>query len=94
MSSPFIPLLSVNPNVFSVPAPNRAEGQTPAGNSFVPVLDTPVVPIAAAPKAPSPDAPPVACSNPLVTLQKDGDSVTHVRIQCSCGQVIELACAY
>ena len=31
---------------------------------------------------------------PSVTLQKDGDRVTHIRIHCACGQVIELECSY
>ena len=33
-------------------------------------------------------------SEPRVTLQRDGDRVSSIRIQCSCGQVIELACVY
>ena len=31
---------------------------------------------------------------PRVTLQRDGDRVTHLRIQCTCGQVMDLACVY
>ncbi len=31
---------------------------------------------------------------PRVTLQRDGERVSAVRIQCGCGQVIELACVY
>lgn len=31
---------------------------------------------------------------PVVTLQKEGERVTGIRIECSCGQVIELACSY
>jgi hypothetical protein len=31
---------------------------------------------------------------PRVTLQHDGDRVSSIRIQCGCGQVIELACVY
>jgi hypothetical protein len=34
------------------------------------------------------------CSQPSVTLQREGDVVSAIRIQCGCGQVIELACAY
>ena len=34
-----------------------------------------------------------ACE-PRVTLQRDGGRVTVIRIQCACGQVIELACVY
>jgi hypothetical protein len=35
-----------------------------------------------------------ACPPPEVTLQRQGDLVTSVRIQCHCGQVIELNCVY
>jgi hypothetical protein len=31
---------------------------------------------------------------PVVTLQKDGERVIGIRIECGCGQVIELACSY
>jgi hypothetical protein len=31
---------------------------------------------------------------PRVTLQRDGERVSAIRIQCSCGQVIELVCVY
>ncbi len=31
---------------------------------------------------------------PRVTLQRDGERVSSIRIQCGCGQVIELACVY
>jgi hypothetical protein len=31
---------------------------------------------------------------PQVLLQRDGDRITSIRIQCSCGQVMDLACDY
>jgi hypothetical protein len=31
---------------------------------------------------------------PRVTIQRDGDRVTHLRVQCACGQVMDLACVY
>jgi hypothetical protein len=31
---------------------------------------------------------------PRVTLQREGDRITHLRIQCTCGQIIDLACVY
>ena len=31
---------------------------------------------------------------PRVTLQREADCITGIRIQCSCGQVIDLKCAY
>jgi hypothetical protein len=34
-----------------------------------------------------------AC-DPRVSLQRAGDQVTGIRIQCGCGQIIDLACVY
>jgi hypothetical protein len=34
------------------------------------------------------------CGQPTVTLQRQGEVVSGIRIQCACGQVIELVCAY
>jgi hypothetical protein len=31
---------------------------------------------------------------PKVTLERDGDRVTRIHIQCACGQTLELDCAY
>jgi hypothetical protein len=31
---------------------------------------------------------------PSVTLQRDGERISAIRVQCGCGQVIELACIY
>ena len=31
---------------------------------------------------------------PRVTIQRDGDRVTHLRIQCPCGQIMDPACVY
>lgn len=32
--------------------------------------------------------------NPQVSIQREGDCVTGIRIVCGCGQTIELACVY
>src|SRR5271166_5139172 len=37
---------------------------------------------------------PEACSKPVVTLKRNGDTVSGIRIQCGCGQVVDLACVY
>jgi hypothetical protein len=37
---------------------------------------------------------PHAAAAPAITLKREGDSVTHITVRCSCGQVIELACQY
>jgi len=34
-----------------------------------------------------------ACE-PRVTLQREGDRVSAIQIECGCGQAIELACVY
>ena len=31
---------------------------------------------------------------PVLSLQRDGGRITNIRIQCSCGQTIDLACIY
>jgi hypothetical protein len=31
---------------------------------------------------------------PKITLEKQGDTITHIRIECSCGQITELKCDY
>ena len=35
-----------------------------------------------------------ASGKPVVTLQREGERITGIRIECGCGQVIELACSY
>jgi hypothetical protein len=65
------------------PAPFPAGKPAPAPNGHA---------LAAAPAAPPP--PPQNCPPPKVTLQRQGDTVSAIRIQCPCGQVIELSCVY
>jgi hypothetical protein len=31
---------------------------------------------------------------PVISVQRDGDRIASIRIQCACGQVIDLACLY
>jgi hypothetical protein len=44
--------------------------------------------------APAPATASEACPKPMVTLQKNGDIVSGIRVQCGCGQVVELSCIY
>ncbi len=37
---------------------------------------------------------PEASSKPVVTLQRNGEIISGIRIQCGCGQVVDLACVY
>ncbi len=49
-------------------------------------------PIADSPLAAHPSLPPHAA--PKLSLIKSGDRITLIRVECVCGQVIELACDY
>ncbi len=49
-------------------------------------------PSALGPGASAPPAP--AHGDPTVTLERDGDRITGIRIECSCGRVTELTCVY
>ena len=37
---------------------------------------------------------PNKCKSPEITVQRDGDRITQICIQCGCGQIIELGCQY
>jgi len=39
-------------------------------------------------------AAPQSCGEPVLTLQRDGDKITSIHVECSCGQVFDLACEY
>jgi hypothetical protein len=47
-----------------------------------------------APKPVGTDPPPLPPCAPVITLQRSGDVITAIRVQCSCGQIIELTCVY
>ena len=37
---------------------------------------------------------PEASAKPVVTLQRVGDQIASIRIECVCGQIIDLNCSY
>jgi hypothetical protein len=45
------------------------------------------------PPAPSP-VPHVQHGPPKVTVEREGETITHIRIECGCGQVTEIKCEY
>jgi len=52
-----------------------------------------------APCQPATTAPAAATAShgikePQVTVERDGDRITRIKIQCSCGEVLELNCTY
>ena len=74
---------------FALPiAENLPPGKAPKGREFHPVSTAPM------PAAPEPSADPAHPHRPVVKLVREGDHVKQIRIQCSCGQVIELDCVY
>jgi hypothetical protein len=86
MSDQFVPL------VLPVSSPKE-----PAFASFnLKVLSQPATPAFEALMAASPDQSrsPEVCSRPTITLQRKGDAVSEIRIQCGCGKVIELTCLH
>jgi hypothetical protein len=95
MVESFVPLLPVaTPTGESKPSSYRLKvmPSTQTSESFKPIEPRPAVPPATIPHACAPTS--VANARPIVTLEREGDQVTHIRIQCACGQVIEIECEY
>ena len=64
--------------------PQKTDAATARAVGFVPVSHP-------APQAPFKSH---AHGEPTVTLEREGDRVTLIRVHCPCGNVIELACQY
>lgn len=85
----FVPLAPASPR----PAGERREfratviSQSSQRQSFQSVAAA-VIPSVASPAAHA------THGEPKVTLQRDGNRVTGIHIQCACGQVMELSCVY
>ena len=77
-------------------------GRTPPPQAASAKVNLKVLPQAATSPAFQPFSPPSTAhvhvlpvaQQPVITLQKEGDKVTGLRIECVCGQVIDLACVY
>lgn len=88
------------------PSPaSGAAGNDPIRLKVISSPDAPA-PVINAPAAASPGSKPASTAfapmggahvhqgQPKVTAEKEGDRITKIRIQCTCGQVIELDCQY
>jgi hypothetical protein len=56
-----------------------------------------LTPIHAVPQVSPPSAPPMAGpkgSVAITRLIRDGERITHIEVQCACGELITLACGY
>jgi hypothetical protein len=82
---PFDPTSASEARVSSLPAGVKVVPKPAAGSDFTPLR----VPGVAHAHAASGFAGP-----PVVTLDREGERVTAIRIECVCGQVIELTCSY
>ena len=97
MSAPFVPLFPQNASRDHTHsgAGGRVFKQTDSTQGFVPIVLEPggAVPVSISAhdcRASAGDK----ASAPSVTLEREGDRVKHIRIQCACGGIIELECAY
>lgn len=89
MSDHFVPLA----------LPSGSSKETPFSPLNVKVLPQPATDATPAfealmAAAPDPSRSPEACSKPIITLQRKGEMVSEIRIQCGCGKVIELTCLH
>jgi hypothetical protein len=82
---PLDPTSGSEAKVSPLPAGVKVVPKPAAGSDFTPLR----VPGVAHVHAPSAFA-----GQPVVTLDREGERVTGIRIECVCGQVIELTCSY
>lgn len=100
MAANFVPFGNTPPPTNDVSANEPLKWKVVSNANAKPLVNPEALP--SGPPSPRPAIPQFTpkggltpCANtPKVTVQKDGDKVTQIRIQCTCGQVIELACQY
>ena len=92
MSASFVPLV---PGALPTNAPSMSPMRLKPVSLNPPVFE-PMTPAKLKQEAPasSAPAPHVQHGPPKVTLEKQGETITHIRVECGCGQVIELKCEY
>jgi hypothetical protein len=70
----------------------------PAGHAFrlkvLPHSSAAAPAPAPAPPGPQGAPPPADPHEPTITLEREGERITAIHIQCACGRVIELGCVY
>jgi hypothetical protein len=86
MNPEFVPFSVSNSDGMRPQATPRTQvlTDTQGVSAFVPIAQA-VAKSPAAQQAPA---------EPQISLERDGDRVTRIRIQCTCGNTIELACEY
>ncbi len=88
MSEPFVPFAPARPRLSGNADGFRLTVWPPNQTAKAPA---PLVP---PPPVPSAITHAPGSHEPKVSVERDGDRVTRIRVECGCGQVIELNCAY
>lgn len=93
MSENFVPFAPAAAMNHSSQPRRRIEVVTDAAFPTPTTPVTPAIPVPAAiPLAPAPRITPEC--EPKITLEREGDRITHILVQCSCGKVLTVACEY
>jgi hypothetical protein len=86
MTQPFVPL-----------APGVLPTTLPTSTRLKPISVTPSTFEPSNPSKPKPE-PTVSTHTshtpPKITLERQGETITHIRVECGCGQVTEIKCEY
>lgn len=97
MPSAFVPFMSSARNA-AAPALNvPAQGDAPQGaGAFAALVANPTATTTAVQNKPAGNCAtqPGHGGKPTISIQKDGDRITLIRVQCGCGEVVELECNY
>ncbi|MDB6022592.1 MAG: hypothetical protein JWQ04_2449 [Pedosphaera sp.] len=82
MPETFVPFVTATAKIRGpVFAPITSKTPSPAPESLAGIPTTP-------------PSTPEACTKPTVTLERNGDIVSAIKIRCGCGEVVELTCVY
>jgi hypothetical protein len=92
MAAEFVPFLASFKRESDSAASSANPARAPAPADFAPVRPEPTNRETVAESAPVRTGTPP--HSPTVTLQREGDRVTRIQVQCACGEVIELDCEY
>ena len=96
MSSDFVPFLKSGGKLSASSSPclPASASHSTRDNAAGAAGFSALVPGQPAALSPNPTGHAHANAKPVVTLKRNGDQVTHIHIQCACGEVVELECAY
>lgn len=92
MESEFVPLRQAFSNAPLFPSTDNPRGQE-RDAPFVPVAQEPD-PLPSVEPQPAEADPHTHAGTPEISVEKDGDRITHIRVRCSCGLVTRIECGY